>query len=35
MLATGLMVSTLPVLLLYVFLSDWFVKGMTAGAIKG
>jgi ABC-type glycerol-3-phosphate transport system permease component len=35
MLATGLMISTLPVLLLYVFLSDWFVKGMTAGAIKG
>jgi ABC-type glycerol-3-phosphate transport system permease component len=35
MLATGLMISTLPVLLLYLFLSDWFVKGMTAGAIKG
>jgi multiple sugar transport system permease protein/raffinose/stachyose/melibiose transport system permease protein len=35
MLATGLMIATLPVLLLYVFLSDWFVKGMTAGAIKG
>jgi ABC-type glycerol-3-phosphate transport system permease component len=35
MLATGLMISTLPVLLLYVFLSDWFMKGMTAGAIKG
>jgi multiple sugar transport system permease protein/raffinose/stachyose/melibiose transport system permease protein len=35
MLATGLMISTLPVLLLYVFLSDWFVRGMTAGAIKG
>jgi ABC-type glycerol-3-phosphate transport system permease component len=29
------MISTLPVLLLYLFLSDWFVKGMTAGAIKG
>ena len=35
MLATGLMISTLPVLLLYVFLSDWVVRGMTAGAIKG
>ena len=35
MLATGLMISTLPVLVLYLFLSDWFVKGMTAGAIRG
>lgn len=35
MLATGLMIATLPVLVLYVFLSEWFVKGMTAGAIKG
>jgi multiple sugar transport system permease protein/raffinose/stachyose/melibiose transport system permease protein len=35
MLATGLMIATLPVLLLYVFLSEWFVKGMTAGAVKG
>jgi multiple sugar transport system permease protein/raffinose/stachyose/melibiose transport system permease protein len=35
MLATGLMIATLPVLVLYLFLSDWFVKGMTAGAIKG
>jgi raffinose/stachyose/melibiose transport system permease protein len=35
MLATGLMIATLPVLLLYLFLSDWFVRGMTAGAIKG
>ena len=35
MLATGLMIATLPVLALYVFLSEWFVKGMTAGAIKG
>jgi ABC-type glycerol-3-phosphate transport system permease component len=29
------MIATLPVLVLYVFLSEWFVKGMTAGAIKG
>jgi multiple sugar transport system permease protein/raffinose/stachyose/melibiose transport system permease protein len=35
MLATGLMIATLPVLVFYVFLSEWFVKGMTAGAIKG
>ena len=35
MLATGLMIATLPVLVLYLFLSEWFVKGMTAGAIKG
>ena len=35
MLATGLMIATLPVLLLYLFLSEWFVQGMTAGAIKG
>jgi multiple sugar transport system permease protein/raffinose/stachyose/melibiose transport system permease protein len=35
MLATGLMITTLPVLVLYLFLSEWFVKGMTAGAIKG
>ena len=35
MLATGLMIATLPVLILYLFLSEWFVKGMTAGAIKG
>ena len=34
MLATGLMIATLPVLVLYFFLSEWFVKGMTAGAIK-
>jgi multiple sugar transport system permease protein/raffinose/stachyose/melibiose transport system permease protein len=35
MLATGLMIATLPVLVLYLFLSEWFVKGITAGAIKG
>jgi ABC-type glycerol-3-phosphate transport system permease component len=35
MLATGLMISTLSVLVLCLFLSEWFVKGMTAGAIKG
>jgi multiple sugar transport system permease protein/raffinose/stachyose/melibiose transport system permease protein len=35
MLVTGLMIATLPILVLYLFLSEWFVKGMTAGAIKG
>ena len=35
MLATGLMIATPPVLVLYLFLSEWFVKGMTAGAVKG
>ncbi len=35
MLATGLMIATLPALVLYLFLSEWFVKGMTAGAVKG
>ncbi len=33
--ATGLMIATLPVLILYLFLSEWFVRGMTAGAIEG
>ncbi|MFH1609892.1 MAG: carbohydrate ABC transporter permease [Candidatus Bipolaricaulota bacterium] len=35
MLATGLMIASLPVLVMYLFLSEWFVKGMTAGAVKG
>jgi ABC-type glycerol-3-phosphate transport system permease component len=35
MLATGMMISTIPVIVLYVFLSEWFVKGMTMGAVKG
>ena len=35
MLATGLMIATLPVLVMYLFLSEWFVKGMTAGSVKG
>ncbi len=34
MLATGLMLATLPQLVLYLFLSEWFVQGMTSGAIK-
>ena len=35
MLASGLMVSVLPVIILYLILSEQFIKGMTAGAIKG
>ena len=35
MLAAGVMVSSLPVLILYLFLSEQFIKGMTAGALKG
>ena len=35
MLATGLTIATPPVLIIYLFLSEWFVKGMTAGAIEG
>jgi len=35
MLATGLMIATLPILVMYLFLSEWFVKGMTAGSVKG
>jgi ABC-type glycerol-3-phosphate transport system permease component len=32
-LATGLMIGTLPVLVLSVFLSKWVIIGMTIGAI--
>jgi ABC-type glycerol-3-phosphate transport system permease component len=35
MLATGLMIATLPVLALCLFLSEGFGRSMTAGAIKG
>jgi ABC-type glycerol-3-phosphate transport system permease component len=35
MLATGLVVTVLPVLLIYVFFSDALIKGMTQGAVKG
>ncbi|MBN1286382.1 MAG: carbohydrate ABC transporter permease [Anaerolineae bacterium] len=33
--AASLVASTLPVLLLYLFLSERFIEGMTAGAVKG
>ena len=35
MAATGLVAGMLPVLILYLFLSDKFIEGMTAGAVKG
>jgi ABC-type glycerol-3-phosphate transport system permease component len=34
-LAAALVVSTLPVIVLYLFLSESFIAGMTAGALKG
>ena len=35
MLATGMIVTILPVVVIYVFFSESLIKGMTAGAIKG
>lgn len=35
MAATGLVLGMLPILILYLFLSDKFIEGMTAGAIRG
>jgi raffinose/stachyose/melibiose transport system permease protein len=34
LLFTGLSIAILPMLILYVFMSRYFIKGMTAGAIK-
>ena len=34
MIATGLMISIAPVILLYAFFSDVLIKGMTAGAVR-
>ena len=34
LLATGLMISVIPVILLYAFFSERVVRGMTAGAVK-
>lgn len=34
-LAATLVISVFPVIVLYLFLSEWFIEGMTAGAIKG
>jgi raffinose/stachyose/melibiose transport system permease protein len=33
--AASLVVSMLPILILYLFLSDKFIEGLTAGAVKG
>ena len=35
MLAAAMVVSTLPVILVYIFISEWFIQGMTVGAVKG
>lgn len=35
MLAAAMVVSTLPVIIIYIFVSEWFIRGMTVGAIKG
>jgi multiple sugar transport system permease protein/raffinose/stachyose/melibiose transport system permease protein len=33
--AAGLVISIIPVLILYMFFSERFIKGMSAGAVKG
>lgn len=35
MLASGLMISNLPIILLYILLSEQFIQGMSSGALKG
>lgn len=35
MLAAVMVVSMLPLILVYIFVSEWFIQGMTAGAVKG
>ena len=34
MVATGLMISMLPVIVLYALFSETMIKGMTAGAVR-
>src|SRR5439155_9125972 len=34
MISTGMMISILPVLLVYAFFSETLIRGMTAGAVK-
>ena len=34
MIATGVMISVIPVIVAYVFFSEKLIRGMTAGAIK-
>ena len=33
--AAGVIISSIPIFLLYLFIQDLFVKGLTAGAVKG
>lgn len=35
LLFTGLLVNTIPVLIVFIFAQKYFVKGLTAGAVKG
>lgn len=35
MLATGIVIASLPIIVLYFVFSEQFIKGMTAGALKG
>jgi multiple sugar transport system permease protein/raffinose/stachyose/melibiose transport system permease protein len=35
MLAAAMVVSVLPLILVYIFISEWFIQGMTIGAVKG
>jgi raffinose/stachyose/melibiose transport system permease protein len=35
MIFAGVMIASLPIIILYVFLQRYFIQGMTAGAIKG
>jgi ABC-type glycerol-3-phosphate transport system permease component len=34
MISTGMMISVIPVVILYVFFSEKLIQGMTAGAVK-
>jgi multiple sugar transport system permease protein/raffinose/stachyose/melibiose transport system permease protein len=34
MISTGMMISIIPVVILYVFFSEKLIQGMTAGAVK-
>lgn len=31
----GMLIASLPIIILYIFLQKYFIKGMTAGAVKG
>ena len=34
MLAAALVISAMPLIIVYAFISEWFIRGMTAGAVK-